>query len=123
MVFVQARLDQEQNIINSIIDNDLVHPLVVNGYNVALLLRQPECNHSDLAHSFLDAHTEYDFMAIFNLSSNSFSFRTNRDDIDLGLEIAKPIGGGGHPKASGAPINSSLMDSIVKEITNYLNKR
>ena len=59
---------------------------------------------------------------IINSNGLSFSFRCTRDDIDLGKNISAPIGGGGHPKAAGAPISTDFKNMIVEMISTELNR-
>ena len=78
---------------------------------------------SELAHQFLTKHPEFDIFVSFSLwKGGEFSFRTIKDDLDLGKDVASPIGGGGHPKASGAQINDEFRDELMNMIINYLNK-
>ena len=64
--------------------------------------------------------TEYgdkiDFVAIFDIGSNKISLRGIHDHIDLGKEIAKNYGGGGHAKASGFETNPVFQKFIMRNI-------
>jgi nanoRNase/pAp phosphatase (c-di-AMP/oligoRNAs hydrolase) len=64
--------------------------------------------------------TEYgdkiDFVAIFDIGSNKVSLRGIHDHIDLGKEIAKNYGGGGHAKASGFETNPVFQKFIMRNI-------
>lgn len=61
---------------------------------------------------------ELDYILIINFLRGQFSFRTVRDDVNVG-EIAKSLtsGGGGHIKAAGMPINNDTLFilDLVKE--------
>ena len=57
-----------------------------------------------------------DFVVIINMQQG-VSFRSNRDDVNVS-EIASVFGGGGHFKASGAPLDNSLKKEIIKYIFN-----
>lgn len=64
-----------------------------------------------------DKHPEFDYVAVINMPK-SVSLRTGKDDINLGLEIAKPRGGGGHPKAAAFPlhhINADLISQMLDQ--------
>ena len=52
------------------------------------------------------------------------SFRCNKNDVNVN-EIATIYGGGGHIKASGAPMDNSLKREVIKMILkdkNMFNK-
>jgi oligoribonuclease NrnB/cAMP/cGMP phosphodiesterase (DHH superfamily) len=60
-----------------------------------------------------------DFVVIINMSSNKVSLRGIHDDINLGTQVAKHFGGGGHAKASGFEISElhgvGLFNDIFKQ--------
>ena len=70
---------------------------------------------SELGNMLCQMHPEFDFVAIINMDG-SVSYRTIRDDIDLGKDVAKLFGGGGHPKAAGSQISEDVRMEIIKEI-------
>jgi oligoribonuclease NrnB/cAMP/cGMP phosphodiesterase (DHH superfamily) len=120
--FVNAKLDNEQRIIDSITPDDVFH-IDIRGYKTAFTLGGFGVNTSELAHQFLNKYKEFDIFVSFSLwRGGEFQFRTLRDDLDLGKDIATPIGGGGHPKASGAPLGDELRDEILKILINKLNE-
>ena len=120
--FVEAKLDNEQRIIDSITPND-VYQINVRGLNTAFTLGGFGVNGSELAYQFLNKYPEFDMFASFNLwKGGEFSFRCAREDLDIGKDIAQPIGGGGHPKAAGAPIPEDLREEIVCMLINHMNK-
>lgn len=47
-------------------------------------------------------HPELAYIAMIDISRGRVSYRTIRDNINLGTEIAHNYGGGGHPKAAGS---------------------
>lgn len=49
-----------------------------------------------------------DFVAIMTPSIGRVSFRTTREDLDLGMLAKEKLLGGGHPKSAGCPIGSLL---------------
>ena len=123
MTFIMSKINMEQKIIDGFTP-DKVIPINVRGYNCGLILGHVGANIGDLGYQFLNKYPEFDMICQFIINTNglTFSFRCTRDDIDLGKDISAPIGGGGHPKAAGAPIDSSIEDEIVTILTNYLNK-
>jgi len=56
---------------------------------------------SELGNTLSERHPEIDFVVIINAGKGKISYRTTKDNIDLG-QVAKLFGGGGHPKASGS---------------------
>lgn len=120
--FIDAKLDNEQRIIDSVTPDDVYH-ITVRGYKTAFTLGGFGINVSELAHQFLNKYKEFDIFASFSLwRGGEFSFRTIRDDLDLGKDISTPIGGGGHPKASGAPLGDELRNEILNMLINHINK-
>lgn len=68
--------------------------------------------HSELGNIISKNHPEIDMVVIVNPASSAMSFRTVKDNINLG-EVAKHWGGGGHPMAAGAPISKEKMEKIM----------
>lgn len=69
---------------------------------------------SELGNRLCEIHPELAYIAMIDISRGRVSYRTIRDDINLGTEIAHNYGGGGHPKAAGSTFDISwAMDSIT----------
>lgn len=69
---------------------------------------------SELGNRLCEMHTELAYIAMIDISRGTVSYRTIRDDINLGTEIAHNYGGGGHPKAAGSTFDILwAMDSIT----------
>ena len=60
-------------------------------------------------------HPEIDFVAM-NDMSGTVSYRTVKEDIDLGKDVAQLIGGGGHPKAAGSEFSKEIQLKTIEEI-------
>lgn len=121
MDFVDAKIELEKNIIDHVTPND-VYSFNVGKYKCAFTYGFPGANISELGYAFLQKYPEYDIMCSFSLlGGGSFQFRSVKDDIDVGKNIAVLIGGGGHPKASGAPLSEGLKDQILETLIDYLN--
>lgn len=119
--FVEAKLENEQRIIDNVTPDDVYH-IDIHGLKTAFVLGGFGVNVSELAHQFLTKYTEFDVFASFSLwKGGEFSFRTIRDDLDIGKDIAVPIGGGGHPKAAGAPLGEEIREHIVNMLINKMN--
>ena len=56
---------------------------------------------SEMGNRLCKMHPEIDFILMIDLGNNAISYRTVKDDVNVG-EIAKELGGGGHPKAAGS---------------------
>lgn len=81
--------------------------------------------HRSLLGNYLADKYSYclDFIIMINMQQG-LSFRCNKDSINVG-EIATIYGGGGHVKASGAPMDNSLKREVIKLILkdkNMFNK-
>lgn len=70
---------------------------------------------SELGNRLCKMHPEIDFVAMINMDG-TVSYRTIKDDIDLGKDIAKVFGGGGHAKAAGSQISKEVQMEIIKKI-------
>lgn len=82
-------------------------------YNVGLCFSVS--NLSKTSDTILTSRPDIDFMIIISPHTKTLSFRTQKDDIDVS-SIAKIYGGGGHPKASGAPLRESVLGVILDAI-------
>ena len=71
---------------------------------------------SELGNTICKMHPEIDFVAIIDVNSGSISYRSVKNDIDLGNNVASLFGGGGHPKAAGSSFSKDLKDKITKII-------
>ena len=123
MMFVEARMEQEQKAIDDFINGDNYYDMNVAGYKTAFVLGSRGANVSEMCNQWLLKHPEYDIMCVYLPYDNTFSFRTVRDDINLGEDICKPLGGGGHPKAAGAPMSEEDINTIIAIFDVVLNRR
>ena len=71
---------------------------------------------SELGNELCKMNPDVDFVAIIDIGKCAMSYRTIRDDINLGEEIAKPLGGGGHPKAAASRFSKDIGFEIVKAL-------
>lgn len=62
---------------------------------------------------------QIDYVIIINMQQG-ISFRAEKNDIDV-TKVAEIYGGGGHTKASGAPMDNSLKREVIKLILNNEN--
>lgn len=70
---------------------------------------------SELGNRLCKMHPEIDFIAMIDMDG-TVSYRTIKDNLDLGQRIAKQFGGGGHPKAAGSQFSKEILLKIVEEI-------
>lgn len=83
------------------------------GYNVGISIS--ESYRSELGNRLsIKYKDELDFILIVDFHRRSFSTRTV-NDINLG-DICKSLGGGGHAKAAGFPMNNENLEKILELI-------
>lgn len=68
---------------------------------------------SELGNRLCELNTDLAYIAMIDISSGTVSYRTIRDDIDVGGEIAHAYGGGGHPKAAGSTFDKDRIQHTV----------
>jgi len=85
----------------------------IQGYKAGVVFA--EQYHSELGNILSERNPELDFIVIIN-PSVSVSYRTVKDNINLGKDIASVYGGGGHPKAAGSPILDDIREQIINMI-------
>lgn len=71
---------------------------------------------SELANSLLLDNYSMDIIAIVDLNKLTISYRTIKNGINLGTEVASIYGGGGHPKAAGSQIEKDIRDEVANII-------
>lgn len=69
---------------------------------------------SELGNRLCKMHPEIDFVAMINIGNKTVSYRTVKDEIDLGKDVAALFGGGGHPKAAGSQFDDEVRYNISK---------
>lgn len=70
---------------------------------------------SELGNELCKLNRKLDYIAIVNMSTRSVSYRTIKDDVDMGM-IAKKYGGGGHPKAAGSKFDVYKLARFLDEL-------
>lgn len=90
----------------------------LNGYRCGIVFA--ESNRSTLGNYLaLKYRNQIDFVIVINMQQG-ISFRAEKNDINV-AKIAEIYGGGGHIKASGAPMDNSLKREVIKLILNNEN--
>lgn len=110
-----ALLENRQQEINRYIDtkNKSMAKIVLYDYKVGIVFADNYI--SELGNKLCELNTDIDFVAILDLSRNKVSYRTIRDDINLG-EFAKKFGGGGHVKAAGSMVEEESIFKFIKNL-------
>jgi uncharacterized protein len=70
---------------------------------------------SELGDRLATLHPELDLIAMINMNGK-ISYRTVKNDIDLGKDFASVFGGGGHRKAAGSEFGKEIVDVFVQEV-------
>ena len=68
---------------------------------------------SELGNRLSEMHPEYAYIAMIDISRGKVSYRTVKDNIDVGMEIAHSFGGGGHKKAAGSTFDADDVQETV----------
>ena len=122
--FIEARLENEQRSIDKLIDIDQYYQFSINGFSVAMIMDTKGANVSELGSQFLENNPDIDIFLLYSPHKDGgrLNFRTQKDNIDLGVDICKPLGGGGHPKAAGAPLEKDFSIVMVDNLITYLKE-
>ena len=68
---------------------------------------------SELGNKLCEMNADLDFIAIINMS-HSISYRSVKDSLHLGNDIAKVYyNGGGHAKAAGSAISDKIRSKVI----------
>lgn len=114
---IEIKTEEMENYINDC-DKNLIKTKFLD-YNVGITIS--ELFRSELGNRLSEKYkNELDFILIVDFHRRSYSTRTV-NDIDLG-EICKKLGGGGHKKAAGFPMNKENNELILGIIKDNLNK-
>lgn len=70
---------------------------------------------SELGNKLCQMHPEIDFVAMIDMDG-AVSYRTEKENIDLGKDVAKLFGGGGHPKAAGSQFSEEIKLNVIENI-------
>ena len=110
----RALLEQKQKDIDIYVEskNKQITNIIDNfGYTCGVVFADRYI--SELGNRLSELNTELDYIAMIDISHGTVSYRTTRDDIDLGGEIAHSFGGGGHRKAAGSTFDSVGARGVV----------
>ena len=109
-----ALLDQKQKDIDIYVEEknrQLFHRVDEVGHTYGVVFA--ERYFSELGNRLCELNPDLAYIAMIDISSGTVSYRTIRDDIDVGGEIAHAYGGGGHPKAAGSTFDKDQIQCTV----------
>ena len=107
-------LDQKQKDIDRYIekkDQQLMVQTDAFGYTYGVVFA--EQYFSELGDRLCELHPELDYVAMIDICGGTVSYRTIREDLDVGGTIAHSFGGGGHQKAAGSTFDGRYMRELV----------
>jgi uncharacterized protein len=71
---------------------------------------------SELGNVLSERNLDLKYIVMIDMGSRKISYRTVHDDIDLGKDVAKVFGGGGHAKASGSEFSDTVLNLAFKTV-------
>lgn len=110
----QALLEQKQKDIDSYVaEKDKQLQIATDQFGNTFGWVFAERYFSELGNRLCELHEELSYVAMIDISHGLVSFRSVREDVDLGGEIAHSLGGGGHKKAAGSRFNAVRVGKYV----------
>lgn len=110
----QALLDQKQKDIDSYVaEKEKQLRVATDQFGKTFGYVFAERYFSELGNRLCELHEELSYVAMIDISHGLVSFRSVREDVDLGGEIAHSLGGGGHKKAAGSRFNAVRVGKYV----------
>lgn len=113
-----ALLEQKQKDIDIYISQKNKQLMTVKdnfGYTCGVVFA--ERHFSELGNKLSELHPELDYIAMIDIGYGGVSYRTVKEGIDLGGEIAHSFGGGGHRKAAGSSFDG---DAVKDAVLHYI---
>jgi len=113
--FAVQVLELEQNKINNYVkakDQEIIKREILDK-KVGIVFAENYI--SELGNSLCSLHPDLDFVAMINMKG-FVSLRSNRKDLDLGKDIAKEFGGGGHASAAGFSFDNMLQQNVIDSV-------
>lgn len=108
-------LEIEQRKINEYIEwkNKSIITKKILGKQVGIIFAESYI--SELGNRLAILHPELDLIAMVSMDGK-VSYRTAKDDIDLGKNFASVFGGGGHRKAAGSEFGKEIIENFIQEV-------
>ena len=111
-------LDQKQKDIDRYIEKKDKHLMARTdafGYTYGVIFA--EQYFSELGNRLCELYPELDYVAMIDICGGKVSYRTIREDLDVGGTIAHSFGGGGHQKAAGSTFDGwDVRDLVIREV-------
>lgn len=111
-------LDQKQKDIDHYIekkDKQLMVRTDAFGYTYGVIFA--EQYFSELGNRLCELYPELDYVTMIDICGGKVSYRTVREDLDVGGTIAHSHGGGGHPKAAGSTFDEwDVRDLVIRGV-------
>ena len=111
-------LEQKQKDIDRYIKKKDKHLMVRTdafGYTYGVIFA--EQYFSELGNQLCELYPELDYIAMVDICDGKVSYRTVREDLDVGGTIAHSFGGGGHQKAAGSTFDGwDVRDLVIREV-------
>ena len=111
-------LEQKQKDIDRYIEKKDKHLMARTdafGYTYGVIFA--EQYFSELGNRLCELYPELDYIAMIDICDGKVSYRTVRDDLDVGGTIAHSFGGGGHQKAAGSTFDGwDVRDLVIREV-------
>lgn len=110
----RAALKAEQKNVDHYVEekNETITVMKLQGYDCGIVFA--DRYFSELGDRLATMHPELDIIVMIDMDGK-ISYRTVRDDINLG-EFAKAYGGGGHAKAAGSQFESQKVIKQIRQI-------
>ena len=111
-------LDIRQNEIDAYISRKEKEMFVMTlcGHNAMIVFADRYI--SQLGNYLCEAYPDYSLAIVIDPGACKVSYRTNKDNVNVG-EIAKVFGGGGHPKAAGHIFVDTLRSDMARNLFFY----
>lgn len=113
-VLISSYINKRKQVLDVILDKAVKTEFAE--YNIALLIPDSTFFNECMEHVYLN-DDDIDIVIGLSPSTRSMSFRSNKEDLNLGRFAKKYFGGGGHPQSAGA--SDIDTDTFVKWLCKY----
>lgn len=114
--FDMKLLELKQREIDAFVEKKNKDLIIIDiiGYKAGVVFA--ETNQSELGNRLSTMNPDLDFIAM--IGQNGISYRTSKYNVNV-AEIAKQLGGGGHPKASGSPMSKECLEDFIYNLFKF----
>lgn len=99
-ILLKTYIDKRKKVLEHVLDHAVQTDFAE--YSVALIIPDQVYFDECMEQVYLEAGDDIDFVMGLAPKTRSISFRSNKNDLNLGRFAKKYFGGGGHPQAAGA---------------------